>query len=42
MTYLSDCVLPTEEPIAKKVLAQAPQFTISDDILYIFDPRQKD
>jgi hypothetical protein len=42
MTYLSDGVLPTEETTAKKVLAQAPQFTVSDDILYILDQRQKD
>ena len=42
MTYLRDSVLPTEETTAKKVLTQAPQVTISDDILYILDSRQKD
>ena len=41
MTYLRDGTVPTDETTARKVISQAPQFTIVEDILYILDSKQR-
>ena len=40
--YLVDGTQPDDEMIARKVIAQAPQFTVIDNTLYLLDARQKD
>ena len=42
MLYLEEGRVPPEETMARKVLAQAPQFTVVNGTLYIMDSRQKD
>ena len=42
MCYLTDGTLPDEEAVAQRLMAQAPQFTVSEGTLYLLDTRQKD
>ena len=39
--YLMDGTLPADETIAQRVIAQAPRFTVVQDVLYLLDGRQK-
>ena len=42
MCYLTDGTLPEDATVARTVVAQAPQFTLSEGILYLPDTSQKD
>lgn len=41
ISYLKSGVVPTDEQVARRVIAQAPQFTIVEGTLYLLDPKQK-
>ena len=42
ISYLRDGTLPSDDARSRKVLSQAPQFTLFQDILYILDTKRKD
>ena len=42
ISYLKDGTLPSDDAVSRKVVSQAPQFTLFQDILYILDVKRKD